>query len=328
MTSKCKRLLWSLLIGLCIGGEGWRREPIDVTPCQLKANPPTYNHNIVRVTGFVSHGFEDFTLFDPQCPSWPGVWLEYGGKVASLTVYLGGGKAQRTRPKDLRIDGIVIPLIINRQFEEFDKAIQPPFRSGNQGAIVRATLVGRFFAGKRLDLFEGKPWGGFGHMSCCTLLAIQEVETSDTEDHPKLDYGSSPDQPELEKTGCSFRELLSVDQAALLAWQREADQGKHSWAIDDPKQVAFDALTRGASVNISLMRNLELSKDEQGRKVYVSQPGSKHVSYMVVVSRPYWLSFYARDANRVAWAAIAAYQSSCNTASSPARTGRGRNTRL
>jgi len=211
MISKFARLLWPLVIGLCIGGGGWCREPVEVSPCQLKANPPTYDHQIVRVTGFVSHGFQDFTLFDPRCPSWPGVWLEYGGKVDSLTVYLGSGKAQRTRPKDLHIDGIVIPLTVNRQFEEFDKAIQPPFRSGSQGTVVRATLVGRFFAGKRLELFKGKPWGGFGHMGCCTLLAIQEVETSDTENHPNLDYGSSPDQPELR-----FESKAGIVPACLL----------------------------------------------------------------------------------------------------------------
>lgn len=316
MINKCAKLRWVLVIGLYIGGEGWCQKPLEVTPCQLKTDPPTYDHKVVRVTGFVSHGFEDFTLFDPRCPSWPGVWLEYGGKTNSLTVYLGGGKTQRTRPKDLQIEGIVVPLTLNKQFEEFDKAIQPPFHSGQQGAVLRARLVGRFFAGKRLELFEGKPWGGFGHMSCCTLLAIQEVETSDTENHPKLDYGSSPDQPELDKAGCRSRELLSVDQSALLAWQREVDDGKHSWATDDPKRVAFDALSHAGHVNMSSMKNLKLSKEEQGRKLYLYQPDSSRLSYMVVVSRPYWLSFYAHDANRVAWAATAAYESQCDTSNS------------
>jgi hypothetical protein len=32
---------------------------------------------------------------------------------------------------------------------------------------------------------------------------------------------------------------------------------------------------------------------------------------MVVVSRPYWLSFYAHDPSRVAWIAVIAYESSC-----------------
>jgi len=47
--------------------------PQAVTVCQLKGDPAAYNHKLVEVTGFVSHAFEDFSLFDPTCSSWPGV---------------------------------------------------------------------------------------------------------------------------------------------------------------------------------------------------------------------------------------------------------------
>ena len=178
--------------------------------------------------------------------------------------------------------------------------------------MLRGTLVGRFFAGERSKLSGDKPPGGFGHMGCCTLLAIQEVETSDTENHPNLDSGASVNQPELSRAGCSFRGLLSVEPSALLGWQREVDDGKHAWAIDDPKRVAFDALSHVGSVDLSWLKDLKLSKETQGRKVYMSPPNSARLSYTVVVSRPYWLSFYAHDASRVAWTAIAAYESSCD----------------
>jgi hypothetical protein len=69
-------------IGLC------EEQPDSATVCQLKSDPPAYNHKLVEVTGFVSHDFEDFTLFDPTCPSWPAVWLEYGGKEKSGTIVL------------------------------------------------------------------------------------------------------------------------------------------------------------------------------------------------------------------------------------------------
>ena len=32
---------------------------------------------------------------------------------------------------------------------------------------------------------------------------------------------------------------------------------------------------------------------------------------MLVVSKPYWLTFYSRDANRVAWILIEAYELQC-----------------
>ena len=65
-------------------------EPAQVTVCELKANPADYNHKLIEVIGFVSHGFEDFGLFDPSCSSWPYVWLEYGGTKKSGTMYCCG----------------------------------------------------------------------------------------------------------------------------------------------------------------------------------------------------------------------------------------------
>lgn len=39
-------------------------QPEKLTACQLKNDPAAYNHKLVEVTGFVSHDFEDFTIFD------------------------------------------------------------------------------------------------------------------------------------------------------------------------------------------------------------------------------------------------------------------------
>ena len=58
-----------LLCVFCFAGAALCEEqPEVVTVCQLKSDPPAYNHKLVEVTGFVSHDFEDFTLFDPTCP--------------------------------------------------------------------------------------------------------------------------------------------------------------------------------------------------------------------------------------------------------------------
>ena len=54
-------------------------EPLNVSVCELKKDPGFYNHKLIEVTGFVSQGFENFTLFDPTCSDWPDTWLEYGG---------------------------------------------------------------------------------------------------------------------------------------------------------------------------------------------------------------------------------------------------------
>jgi hypothetical protein len=61
-------------------------ELVKVTLCQLIENREAYNHKLIELTSFVSHGFEDFTLFDPECSSRLGVWLEYGGRAVSGTM--------------------------------------------------------------------------------------------------------------------------------------------------------------------------------------------------------------------------------------------------
>jgi hypothetical protein len=39
-----------------------------VTLCDLITDPAAYDRKVVAIAAFVSHGFEDFTLFDHTCP--------------------------------------------------------------------------------------------------------------------------------------------------------------------------------------------------------------------------------------------------------------------
>ncbi len=293
--------------------------PAAVTICQLKSDPAAYNHKLVEVTGFVSHAFEDFTVFDPTCPSYPGVWLEYGGKAKSGTMYCCGVTADRHRPKELKIEHISIPLVDNDQFREFDKLIQPPFRSGVHGSIVHATLVGRFFSGRLIKYPKATFWGGYGHMGCCTLLAIQEVKSFDAQNRDDLDYGAASDQPEIGKVGCGYRDLVPIDPTVdLIKAQREADAGQRDWVFDDPQRVASDAIARFANVEGTSVA-LKETRKAQGRHVYEWKPAERRETYMVVVSRPYLLAFYAHDPKRVAWVVAAAYVSSCEKNNSVTR---------
>jgi len=84
----------------------YSRESVEVTVCELKGKPGDFNQKLVEVTGLVSHGFEDFGLFDPACPEWPYVWLEYEGTKKSGTIYCCGVSADRSRPKELTVEGI------------------------------------------------------------------------------------------------------------------------------------------------------------------------------------------------------------------------------
>jgi hypothetical protein len=273
----------------------------------------------------VAHGFEDFSLFDPACPDWPPAWLEYGGTQKSDTTYCCGPTAGATRPKELTVEGIPAPLVDDDLFKQFNREIQPPFRSGNFGSVAHATLVGRFFAGTRqLDgtqvLRPNSSWGGYGHMGCCSLLAIQEVKTVSPQDRDDLDYGESPDQPDMDKVGCGYQYMTAIwPWGDEIKAQQQAEQDPHSYTFDDPERVAADFLVAQLKLDASQPPRLTEKRRAQGRVVYEWNPPGKAHSYMVVVSKPFMLTFYARDPKRIAWTVIAAYDSSCDEPNSVTR---------
>ncbi len=282
-------------------------EPVRVTVCALKANPPEYNHKLVEVTGFVSHGFEDFGLFDPSCPSFPYVWLEYGGTKKSGTMYCCGVSANRSRPKELAVEGIQVSLATDKHFEAFDKLIHNP-----PDTVVHTTLVGRFFAGKETRFPSGEvEWHGYGHMGCCSLLAIQQVISVDPHDRDDLDYRSSPDQPNLDKAGCGFQDLVPPwPYSDWVKAQQLADLLNKNLNFDSPNQVAIAALIQLAKLDESAAAGLKEKQHSQGRIIY--ELDSEKATYMIVLSKPYLLSFYAKDPKRIAWVVIGAYKSFCD----------------
>jgi hypothetical protein len=284
-------------------------EPVKATVCELRNDPSRFNHKQVEVTGFVTHASHNFTVFDPTCPAWPAIWLEYGGKLNSGTVNCCKTMNDRQRPRDFDVEGIDLPLQLDQQFQDFDRAIQPPFRSGQYGAIEHATLLGTFFAGQRM---EDRSWGGFGYLGCCSMLVIQQVKAADTQPHPDLDYGESNDHLKFSQPGCTLRMLLPEEQdAALIEAQKAADSGTRDWAIGDPARVASDALSHLAHVSSRALAALKLTRDAPARKTYESNASGSGETWTVVVARPYWLSFYAHDPQHVAWVPMVAFESAC-----------------
>jgi len=300
-------LIVILALTLCHVQVGWCEEPQKVTVCQLKDNPAAHNHELIEVTGFVRHGFEDFGLFDPTCGSFPYIWLEYGGKVKSGTMYCCGVTDSRSRPSELIVENIQVPLVDDEQFKTFNNLIHL-----SPSSLVHATIVGRFFAGKEIHYPKGVRRGGYGHMGCCSLLAIQQVVSVDPHDREDVDYSVTPDQPRIGEVGCGYTFLVRFLQYDdLIQAERSAEAGERSWAFDDPKRVASDALATSLKTGQLSIEELKQTSTVQGRTVYEWNPDGKDVSYMVVVSRPYWLSFYAKYKMKIAWVVIAAYESSC-----------------
>jgi hypothetical protein len=141
--------------------------------CRLQADPASYNHKLIQVTARVSHGFEHFTMSDARCSS-SSIWLDYGGTVNSDTIFCCGSAAGAARGATLVVEGVTIPLVTDALFRRFDARV----RQGgtNKDVTFRATVQGRFFAGEKQRLPDGREvWAGYGHFGCCSLLVIQQV---------------------------------------------------------------------------------------------------------------------------------------------------------
>jgi hypothetical protein len=179
------RLLISSLMAVALwAGTDGRSEIIRESPpagekvslCALETDPAAYNHKIIDVRAVVSHGLNDFTLSDPRCEPRSRVWLEYGGRVNSETEYCCGVKAG-PRTADLVVEGIATRLIDDALFRRFDARVR------TRGDVsFRAHLIGRFFAGLKQHTPKGDFWGGYGHLSCCSLLVIQQVLAVEAQD--------------------------------------------------------------------------------------------------------------------------------------------------
>lgn len=284
--------------------------PHEVTYCDLSKDPAAYNHELVRLTAFVTHGFEDFHLADSTCNT-PGfsLWVMYGGKVESDTAYCCPGESgSRTRAEPLTIEGILIPLDDDDVFKGFTSLL-----TKEKDTTVRLTAVGRFFSGERQILNGKTSWGGAGHLDCCSLFVIQRVESFDPHTRTDLDYTSEAGW--YEEQGCKFEALHYQKHVSLafpdgeveqaIAEQRTADTGEAAWRFTDPERVAIDSLKASYPGQAPVLKSV---KKTSARQVFRWKSGKNKVK--IVVTRPYWLSFYSTSGS-VVWVTSMIEEAEC-----------------
>lgn len=270
-----------------------------VTLCDLTADPVAYDRQAVEITTFVSHGFEDFTLFDPRCPDADyEVWVEYGGRFASGTIYCCGVGGDRTREKPLVVEDVVTTIVEDDRLRQFDRLVQR-----QPDAVVRAVLRGRFFAAEKTDSLGS----GYGHFGMHSLFVIEEVLSVDPHDLAGTDYRAST-SPDFGSYDC-VRELEAVTRPATVEQQRLAEAGPRAWAFTDHRRVAAEAVR--AKLGDPPGLRLRFIRREQGRITYkATLPGRKN-TWWILVSRPYWLTFSAADRRRIAWIAVGVEETGC-----------------
>ena len=278
--------------------------PEEPSICQVLADPGKYNQKLVQVTGFFSLGFEESSLYDLQCDSRFSIWYDFGGKNSTGTMYCCGVVPSRTRPEEIIVENIPIPLVVDQNFQTFDQLLR---RAG----IVRANVIGRFFSGEKSTSPNGKEWwGGYGHLGCCPLFMIQQVVSVDGQDRKDLDYGSTVDESDISKR-CSSYDILRdfSKEPSFTEAQKSADSDGQSWMFEDPKRVAIEGLSKLTNQDPTSIAGLKLKRQMPGRMTF-EWKSNKKATYTLVVSRPYELSFYAKT-TRVVWVLREAYRSSC-----------------
>ena len=134
----------------------------------------------------MSHEFESFTLYDLRCADFKNtVWLTYGAGAADGILYCCGGTGRETGP--VRVEGFDIVAVQDGNLKRLGDLlnsyrINPKSKTNylqtNPSYTVKATLRGRFFAGRE----DRSGRRGYGHMGCCTLLAIEQVVSIDAVD--------------------------------------------------------------------------------------------------------------------------------------------------
>lgn len=285
--------------------------PREVTYCELSKDPAAYNRELVRLTSFVTHGFEDFHLVEPTCHTQGfSVWVMYGGRAQSDTAYCCPGETgSKTRPESLTIENVQIPLVEDSMFQRFTDVLKK-----EQDTTLRVTVQGRFFSGVKQTISNGPAfWGGAGHLGCCSLFVIERVESFEPHTRTDLDYTSEAGW--YEKDGCdngirSQRHVSipypdgTTEQA--MAEQSKADSGERAWAFTDSQQVAVESLKPLYLNQVPVLRRV---KNTPARQVFRWKNGKNQV--VVVVTRPYWLSFYAAS-DKVVWVSTMVKEAGCD----------------
>jgi hypothetical protein len=283
--------------------------PLHATACDLRQHPADFNHKLVEVTAYVSHGFEEFTLFDPDCadPNTPNIWLTYGGRKLSGTTYCCGEATNGTRPRPLEVEGFQIPLTIDENFKKFDTLVH-----AERATVVQATVIGRFFAGN-----AGKPESlpGYGHLGCCTLLAIQQVTSVEPYGNADLDSSTEDFVMDPPGGGCSIANIADdLKEPASNDAQQKADIQQDPIPFDHPDQIAKTALMQAENLSDTAVASLRQTKRTQGRITYqlkIENSNRTFTTYTIVVHKPYSQTFYAINPHRIAWTVMALYRTTC-----------------
>ena len=179
-------------------------QTIDAKVCDILAHPKDFDGKMVRVTGTVVAGFDEFMIRDTSCQqSVNAIWLDYptgtkakAGPVAVVTLQL----ARNSPGQATSVSAMPVKLDADGDFKKFDSALSAPVKTpgrclGCVRSTVTATLTGRLDAVDAVSLEKtGSMFTvvkGFGNLARYPARLVIQSVTSVSEND--IDYSKPAD---------------------------------------------------------------------------------------------------------------------------------------
>lgn len=261
------------------------QQPQKVAICDLVQNAATYDHKEVEVRAPVNLAFEDFSLEAAECGVWTKyrpIWLTYGSDQPGPTPSTTNDNT-RQPGQYLKIGGKPVPLVRDQALALFQKRLfahryapndpLPCWERACDFYRVTATLRGIFLAAPEKQL------GGYGHLGCCNLLAIEQVSDVDavrTAVPAGGEYKCSEEKWDIDdasltqfkrRKACDGFRDCRIAMAEFLAQIAEQHWGDHI----DPRSGSSLGL-REAWVSDDLLTTYSFVRPEPARKKRAPQP--------------------------------------------------------
>jgi len=277
-----------------------QERPFDTNACALSLHPEKYNEGLVSVDGLVTVGANEFMLHDASCGDQYGkIWLEFGGDVGSPAT---GVTPHQAAGKPRTFEGLELPITKDRDFDAMQKLLQSVQKS-EAPKMLRATLIGKYFAGRPTKLGSGETiHGGYGHMGCCSLFVIEEVVKVSAELEEIVDFSPLPaTPPKALPKGCIVTETSvppreDEDQLELKSLEAEFQY------LHNPKKVAARAIAVQQDIDAEdIEKHLRTESSSLALVSYAWETSDGLTSYSIVVNKPYWLLPTAQTGDAVIW---------------------------
>lgn len=196
-------------------------QAVDTTVCEILKNPVSFNGKIVKITGTVAAGFDQFVIKGADCgQKVDAIWLSYpegtkakAGPAALLELQPAKNFTGTVAAAEPRA---AVTLEKSKDFKQFDSLLSTPFKGdgmclGCGRYTVTATLIGRL-DGVKAGIQRDKAGkiiaiDGFGNMNAYSArlvlqsvsgVASQEIDYSKSAEATRGDRPPDPDAPILE----------------------------------------------------------------------------------------------------------------------------------